>query len=172
MILRTERLTLRPLATDDAAALHDMMSNAEVMAYWDSAEISDVAITAEILGRQLDEAAEGRAIFWAIERATDKGFVGTCDISDIDRWHRRGEIGFMLSRAAWGQGYGAEAMFAVISHAAQSLRLKRLSARTHFGNAHSVALLSRLGFRREGVLRSYVERAGERRDCLLFGLLL
>ena len=35
-----------------------------------------------------------------------------------------------------------------------------------------VRLLEKLGFRHEGLLRGYVDRDGERRDCLLFGLLL
>jgi RimJ/RimL family protein N-acetyltransferase len=32
--------------------------------------------------------------------------------------------------------------------------------------------LLRLGFEPEGYLRGHVQRAGERRDCLIFGLLL
>jgi RimJ/RimL family protein N-acetyltransferase len=47
-----------------------------------------------------------------------------------------------------------------------------LSARTQLGNVRSVKLLERLGFREEGLLRGYVHRDGERRDCQLFGLLL
>lgn len=35
MILNTERLVLRPLNPGDARAVHLMMSDAEVMAYWD-----------------------------------------------------------------------------------------------------------------------------------------
>jgi ribosomal-protein-alanine N-acetyltransferase len=33
-------------------------------------------------------------------------------------------------------------------------------------------VLEKLGFEEEGMLRGYVERDGERRDCRLFGLLL
>ena len=63
-------------------------------------------------------------------------------------------------------------MAAVVDHAAQSMKLRRLTARTHLGNIRSVRLLEKLGFRHEGLLRGYVDREGERRDCLLFGLLL
>ena len=42
----------------------------------------------------------------------------------------------------------------------------------HLGNIRSVRLLEKLGFRHEGLLRGYVDRDGERRDCLMFGLLL
>jgi [ribosomal protein S5]-alanine N-acetyltransferase len=172
MILKTERLSLRPLSHADRDQVHRMMSDAEVMAFWDSEPVDDADVIADIVQRQLAEGERGDAVYWTMERLADGVFLGCADISSIDRWHHRGEVGFMLDRAAWGAGYATEAMGAVIAHAAQGLRLKRLSARTHLGNLRSTRLLERLGFRREGVLRGYVERDGRRRDCALFGLLL
>jgi ribosomal-protein-alanine N-acetyltransferase len=172
MILQTSRLTLRPLRAHDAEALHTLMSDAEVMAWWDVAEIEDIALTTAILQNQIDDMERGRAVYWAMERSEDGVFVGCCDLADIDRWHHRGEVGFIIGRPFWSDGYAFEAMQAVMTHAAQVLHLRRLSARTHLGNVRSVRLLERLGFDEEGVLRGHVERDGERRDCQLFGLLL
>jgi ribosomal-protein-alanine N-acetyltransferase len=172
MILKTERLNLRPLEAEDAAAIHLMMSDAEVMAFWDSEVIDDPALTIDIVERQLGEAARDEARYWTMQLAADGGFLGLCDLSEIDRRHSRADVGFMVARRYWGGGYTFEAMHAVIGHAAQGLRLKRLQARTHLGNVRSMRLLDRLGFKREGLLRGYVERDGERRDCVLFGLLL
>jgi len=115
--------------------------------------------------------AAGRAMHWTMRTLAGDEFVGACDLSVIDRWHNRAEIGFMLNRAAWGQGYGLEAMRAVLAYSA-SFGIRRLAARTQLGNRRSDALLQRLGFQQEGLLRGYVLRDGERRDCRLFGLLL
>ena len=172
MILNTERLVMRPLNPGDARAVHLMMRDAEVMAYWDVGKIEDPAVTGDIVQRQLEEMEKDRGFYWAMERVGDRRFVGVCDLSEIDKRHARAEVGFMVGRANWGDGYTFEAMHAVISHAALALRLRRLEARTHIGNVRSIRLLERLGFRREGLMRGYVERDGERRDCLLFGLLL
>ncbi len=172
MILQTQRLTLRPLDPGDAGALHALLSDAEVMAYWDISEIQDEALTAKILDSQLTAMARDDSFHWAMMRNEDRAFIGCCDLSDIDRWHRRAEVGFISARACWGQGYTLEAMRAVLDHAAQELHLKRLAARVHLGNRRSIRLLKKLGFEAEGVLRGYVERDGERRDCRLFGLLL
>jgi [ribosomal protein S5]-alanine N-acetyltransferase len=172
MILQTERLSLRPLTPDDAAAIHLMVSDAELMAFWDSAQIEDPAVTTAMVQRQLAEMDEDLAQYWAMERAADDVFLGACDLSEIDRRHARAEVGFMVRRGFWGEGYTFEAMHAVIVYAAQTLRLRRLQARIHLGNVRSMRLLDRLGFEREGLLRGYVERDGQRRDCLLFGLLL
>ncbi|WP_340645826.1 GNAT family N-acetyltransferase [Phenylobacterium sp.] len=171
MILETERLNLRPLEVSDADLLFPMMSDAEVMAHWDVPEIDDPDLIRAIVAGQIEDMSAGRAVFWAIRTLQDETFLGLCDLSDIDRWHKRAEIGFMLGRGSWGQGYGLEAMRAVIAHAASS-GVRRLTARTHLGNRRSDALLEKLGFTEEGLLRGHVLRDGDRRDCRLFGLLL
>ena len=173
MILRTERLTLRPIETGDAGAVFRMMSNAEVMAYWDTAEIDDPDIVDRIVAAQVDETLLGRSFYWSIIKAegTGEAFIGCCDLSEVDRRHHRAEIGFLMTPQAWGDGYAQEAMTAVLEHAA-SLDLRRLTARTHVGNSRTEALLATLGFADEGVLHGYIDREGERRDCRLWGMLL
>jgi ribosomal-protein-alanine N-acetyltransferase len=169
-MLETKRLMLRSLEAGDLANIHAMMGDPEVMAFWDVGAIDDPGLTRIIFEGQLNDMALGRAIYLTMI-AGDGGFAGCCDLSEIDLWHRRAEIGFMLLRPFWGGGYAFEAMSAVIRHAFEGLRLRRLSARVHLGNDRSVRLLHRLGFAEEGVLRGYVARGDERRDCRIFGLL-
>jgi [ribosomal protein S5]-alanine N-acetyltransferase len=170
-ILETQRMRLTPLAAEDVTYIFPLMADSEVMAFWDVGEIDDPDVITNLVEGQVDEMAGGRAIYWAMRRLTDDQFIGTCDLSEIDRRHHRAEVGFMLGREAWGQGYALEAMQAVLAYAAAS-GLRRLSARNHLGNHRSEALLQKLGFVEEGMLRGHVLRDGERRDCRLFGLLL
>lgn len=171
MILETERLNLLPLEVSDADLLFPLMNDAEVMAHWDVPEIDDPDLVRAIVAGQVEDMAGGRALYWAMRTLQGDEFLGCCDLSDIDRWHKRAEVGFMLGRGAWGRGYALEAMQAVIAYAA-STGLRRLTARTHLGNRRSDALLEKLGFKEEGLLRGHVLRDGDRRDCRLFGLLL
>ncbi|MES2343066.1 MAG: GNAT family N-acetyltransferase [Pseudomonadota bacterium] len=171
MILETERLNLRPLEVSDADLLFPLMNDAEVMAHWDVPEIDDPDLVRAIVAGQVEDMAAGRALYWAMRTLQGDEFLGCCDLSDIERRHKRAEVGFMLGRGAWGQGYAVEAMRAVIAYAA-STGLRRLTARTHLGNRRSDALLEKLGFTEEGLLRGHVLRDGDRRDCRLFGLLL
>jgi len=170
-ILETERLRLEPLVANDADHLFPVMGDPEVMAYWDVPEIDDPDIVAAIVQSQVDAMAAGKALHWAMRTLADGRFVGSCDLSEIDRWHRRAEVGFMLGREAWGQGYALEAMTTVVAFAATS-GLRKLTARTHLGNRRSEALLQKLGFEEEGLLRGHILKDGERRDCHVFGLLL
>lgn len=170
-ILETERLRLEPLRIGDAEHLFPIMGDPEVMAYWDVPEVDDPDLVATIVQSQVDAMAAGGALYWAIRTLEGGAFLGSCDLSEIDRWHRRAEVGFMLGREAWGQGYALEAMTTVVAFAATG-GVRKLTARTHLGNRRSEALLQKLGFVEEGLLRGHILRAGERRDCHVFGLLL
>lgn len=170
-ILETERLRLSPLVEADAEHVFPLMDDPEVMAFWDIPEIDDPDVVAGVVRAQVEEMQEGKAVHWAMRTLADNAFIGCCDLSEINRWHKRAEVDFMLDRATWGQGYALEAMQAVIAFAASS-GLRKLTARTHLGNRRSETILETLGFQEEGLLRGHVLRDGERRDCRVFGLLL
>ncbi|MGZ3404411.1 MAG: GNAT family N-acetyltransferase [Phenylobacterium sp.] len=170
-ILETARLRLTPLAVTDARYIFPLMRDAEVMAFWDVPEMDDPDQIDRIVEGQVEEMAADRAVYWSMRGLAGGEFIGTCDLSEIDRRHHRAEVGFMLGRDAWGQGYALEAMQAVLAYAATT-GVRRLLARTHLGNRRSDSLLEKLGFEEEGMLRGHVLRDGERRDCRVFGLLL
>jgi [ribosomal protein S5]-alanine N-acetyltransferase len=170
-ILETERLRLEPLVAGDTDHLFPIMGDPEVMAYWDMPEIDDPDLVATIVQSQVDAMAAGRGLYWTMRTLDTGEFVGSCDLSEIDKWHRRAEVGFMLGRDAWGQGYALEAIRSVVAFAATN-GIRKLTARTHLGNRRSEAVLEKLGFQEEGLLRGHILKDGERRDCRVFGLLL
>lgn len=171
MILETERLTLSPVVQEDAPAIYLMMSDPEVMAHWDVEAIEDPDLVEAFVASQVEEVAGGAGWYWSMRLTADQTFLGVCDLSDVDWRHKRAEVGFMMGKDAWGQGYAWEAMTSVLAFAAGQ-GLKRLTARTHVGNTRSDSLLTRLGFKQEGYLHGHVDRDGERRDCRLWGMLL
>jgi ribosomal-protein-alanine N-acetyltransferase len=170
-VLETERLSLQPLTEADSAHVFPLMDDPEVMAYWDAPDIDDPDVVAEMVRAQVADMAAGRALYWSIRAIDDQAFLGCCDLTEIDRRHKRAEVGFMLGRGGWGEGYALESMQALVSYAATS-GLRKLTARTHLGERRAETLLEQLGFKEEGLLRGHVLRDGERRDCRLFGLLL
>jgi [ribosomal protein S5]-alanine N-acetyltransferase len=170
-ILETERLRLEPLTADDAEHLFPLMGDPEVLAFWEGPDVDDPDAFAETLRMQVETMSVGKAVYWAMRTLGSEEFVGRCDLFEIDRKHRRGEVSFLLGREAWGQGYALEAMRTVIAYAAVS-GLRKLAAHTHLGHRRSETLLTRLGFKEEGLLRGHYLADGERRDCRIFGLLL
>ncbi len=81
--------------------------------------------------------------------SVDGRLVGDCALKLTDEG-RQAEIGFTLATAAQGQGLASEAVGLLIRHAFSHWNLHRITATTDALNESSVALLERLGFRREG----------------------
>ena len=170
-ILRTARLTLRPIALADAAALFAYRRNADVMNYWDWPPQKNLRDVQRIIRAHAKAIGNGTVEWWAVALTDDGPAIGECDLSEIDHHHKHAEVGFLFRLDLWGKGYAHEAMQAVIAHAFGALGLARLWARSHSGNARSKRLLERLGFEHEGTLRAHVLRDGVRRDCEIYGLL-
>ena len=173
-ILETERLRLAPLAVDDAALLFPIMGDPEVMAYWDMAEIDDPDLVELIIARQVEGMGQGR---WRCTGRcapwpTAGSWAPGGPLRHRRLGNRRAEVGFILGREAWGHGYAREALQLAVIGFAGANGVRKLAARTHLGNRRSEALLEKLGFTEEGLLRGHILRDGERRDCRLFGLLL
>jgi RimJ/RimL family protein N-acetyltransferase len=171
MILKTNRLFLRPIAVSDAPALFEARGDAEVMRYWDWPAQKSVEAVEQILAEHIPELESETTRWWVVALSPDGPAIGECDLSEIDRHHGRAEIGFLFARRHWGQGYAREATERVIAYAFNELGLERLWARFHQGNDASKRLLEKLGFAYEGRLRAHVARDGERRDCLIYGRL-
>jgi RimJ/RimL family protein N-acetyltransferase len=179
-ILATPRLTLLPLdgsALDDPVVddLHALYSDPEVMRHWSSAAFTSRRETRDYTAADLELMAAGTAAFWRIlERDVERGgtrTIGKCTLIHFCEEHRRAEIGYILHRPRWGRGLATEACSALLEHAFSDLGLHRLEADTDPDNAASIALLEKLGFKREGRLRQRWRAGGEWRDSLWFGLL-
>jgi [ribosomal protein S5]-alanine N-acetyltransferase len=170
MNLQTPRLFLRPVQAGDAEAIFVARSNPEVMRFWDWPPAQSADEVRDVIQAHLAEIESGATEWWVVARTPRGPAIGECDLSEIDRHHRRAEVGFLFQREAWGQGFAREAMTRVMRYGFEDLGLERLWARFHAGNDASRRLLEALGFAYEGMLKSHVLRDGARRDCVLYGL--
>lgn len=170
-IVRTRRLVLRPLGPADADAVFRMFSDPQVMRYWSHVPYTDPAEARDYIERSRTLPEDESFIQWCVARAEDDSMIGTCTLFRIEPAHRRAEIGYGLTREAWGQGYMTEALEAAIGYAFESLGLHRLEADVDPRNGASLRLLERLGFRREGTMRERWRVGGEVSDTAFFGLL-
>jgi [ribosomal protein S5]-alanine N-acetyltransferase len=170
--LRTERTRLRAMELDDAGELHAFFSDAETMRYWRDSSLphADERSTREMIASIEAAFAERRVLQWAIERDSDRRLLGTITLIPAAQ-QPRAELGYMIGREHWRQGYAGEAQRRVVRFAFEELGLHRLEADTHPDNSASSRSLERLGFRREGLLRERWVVDGKPSDSLIWGLL-
>jgi len=170
-ILATERLVLREILDSDAADVLVCWGDPEVQKY-NSEPLTDLAATHTFIGEVRARYAAREEIMWAVALRERPVVLGYVDLHAWNRFHRRAEIGYSLSRAWWGQGFASEYVRAVIDFGFTRMSLHRVTAMTIADNHRSVSMLERLGFHREGTRREYSwEEDGTFHDSAIYGLL-
>jgi ribosomal-protein-alanine N-acetyltransferase len=168
--LETERLRLRPYRTDDARAIFAVYGDPDVTRYWSFAAWTDLAQAHAYLVQRMS--FETPSVYaWAVAERDSDRLIGTTTLFSLNGAQRRAEIGYALAGARQGQGFAAEALRCAIGHAFSELGLERIEADVDPRNTPSWALLERLGFQREGLLRNRWRVDGEVCDSYIYGLL-
>jgi ribosomal-protein-alanine N-acetyltransferase len=157
----TARVIVEPIRESDGAALV-------------AANLASIALHEPWVYPCRDEAGF-LAYLWSCDGDRKVGFVareriggrivGIVNVSEIIRgalWSAF--VGYYGMTGFEGRGLMYDALAQVVDHCFDDLRLHRLEANIQPGNARSIALARRLGFRKEGVSPRYLNIGGEWRD--------
>lgn len=135
IILITPRLTLRRARMSDLDDMHRVFTQAPAMRYWSVPEHDHIDQTAAFLEGMIR--SENADDFVIEHQGRAVGKAGAWNLP---------EIGYILHPDLWGQGLGAEAVLAVITHLFASHPLPELTAELDPRNLASLKLLHKLGF--------------------------
>ena len=132
-VLETERLTLRAPSLDDAPAIAALADNRNVAEMTASMPYPYRVEDAEawILGKT----GQTPGVAFAIFEKKSEAFVGICSYEW--RGETIPEIGYWAGEPFWGQGYGTEAVRAMIDHAFTATDLEALAATCRVTNVAS-----------------------------------
>ena len=150
-ILSTNRLLLRQFKPDDLENIFRGLSDPEIIKYY-GVSYSSLEDTKNQLNFFYDLEKNGTGIWWAICSPDNKIFYGACGLNDLDKDHKKAEIGYWLLREHWGKGYITEAVPLVTKYGFEQLGLHRIEAIVETENTNSKKLMERLGFDHEGTL--------------------
>jgi [ribosomal protein S5]-alanine N-acetyltransferase len=169
--LETPRLVLRSITVEDAGFLFRLFSDPQVYQYLTDYEPMTTRNEAAALTQFYVRAPDGDRNRWILVERVSGEPIGTCG---YHKWHRhaqRAEIGYDLAPRWWGRGLMAEAMGAAIGFGFERMGLHRIESLVHTENARSHALMRRLGFVREGLLREADYCCGQFHSYYAYSLL-
>ncbi len=150
-LLDSERLVLRRFNDADLAPYLAYLNDPLVARYQSWESYTEQAAQAAIDKQKgLDPGVPGKWFTFALELKETGALIGHVALSVREGARQQAEIGFTLARSFHGKGLGLEAARRVLHYAFTELELHRVVAITDCENASSVALLERLGMRREG----------------------
>ena len=151
--LRTERLILRPMSTEDTNDMFEYARGEEVTRYLLWSPHPSAAYTQDYLQYIESRYRLGDFYDWSVLLADSGKMIGTCGFTRIDPANRLGEIGYVLNPAYHGCGYGTEAAKKVLQFGFDTLELHRIDAKFMEGNTSSLHVMEKLGMSLEGYLR-------------------
>jgi N-acetyltransferase len=172
LLLRGQRIELRPLVVGDAADLLASIDNDEVWS-WKPVPRPTDRVQMEQLIRQVMIGPNGDRYPFAIVSRSEATTIGSTTLHSVDPVAARAEIGWTwLARRYWGQGYNEEMKLLLLQHCFEVLGLLRVQFTVDDQNQRSQRALHRMGFELEGRLRSTGFRVdGSRRDTLVYGVI-
>jgi len=174
--IRTERLVLRYITTDDLDALR-YYQDPEVCRYLPFPPVEDEALAARVamMAKRLAPSVPDEVLSLAVTH--DDTLVGDLILRLRNRVDEQtppavAEIGWAFAPSYAGRGFATEAAIALVDLAFGHYPLHRLVAHLDPRNLRSAALCERLGMTREAHLRrDWPEADGTWTDNVIYGLL-
>jgi [ribosomal protein S5]-alanine N-acetyltransferase len=169
--IESARLRIRLVESGDIADLLEVNGDEKVTRFLPYATWRSMEDGEAWLARMSALNAAGAALqFVIVEKASGRA-VGTLLLFRHDEASARAEIGYVMGRAQWGQGFTHEALRALIGYAFGTVGLNRIEANVDPDNVASNRLLLKLGFELEGRLRENWVTKGKAGDTHVYGLL-
>jgi RimJ/RimL family protein N-acetyltransferase len=149
-------VALRPWRADDAPLIAAWAGD-EPIVRWTGVPAGYTEPDALAFLEQAEQGRRaGRMITMAIVDAGSGALLGSCDMRYPDPDDPGlGEIGYLLAPESRGRGAATRAIGMLVGWGFSGLGMRRVQALVHPDNPSSMAVLERLGFEREGLLRSY-----------------
>lgn len=170
--LETERLVLRDVRETDLGPLAECGANPDV-ARWLPFGANPEERYGDLLRKSIaNQREECRKQFGLAFELKETGrLVGSGGTRFLNYDDREVNVGYLIHRDHWGQGYATEAATRLVQFSFEELKAHRVVGSTAPENVRSLAVLERLGMQREGVLRKNMLLHGEWCDSVLYSIL-
>lgn len=150
MRLETDRLIIREWETRDYAPYAEMVGDPEVRRFY--LETLDRKGSDELVGKYIELYERDGFGYLAVERKSDGVLIGDVGIVPVImpvRGKPPLEIGWLLGKPYWGQGYAPEAARAWLDYAFNTLKAREVAAWTAVSNLPSQRVMQKLGMTRD-----------------------
>ena len=145
--IKTERLLLRPLNLSDLESMHEYASDKENTMYMYHLP-REIEETAEFLSSVTKEWVKDTPSFYEFAIELDGIQIGSISVYLNDN-RDSGDIGWILNKKYWHNGYATEAAIAIKDFALNILQIKRLTANCDYRNTASSRVMEKIGLKLE-----------------------
>ena len=170
-IIETSRLQMRGLQPKDAIAFFNIQADPQVMQYFAQKPLTRIEQAQAYVQHAQQEQKLRERITWTVVLKGPQAVVGRINLHSWNRQHQYVEVGYMLSRRCWGQGYGTEMLRAVVAYVFRNTMLNRIEAHCFNENHASYRVMEKAGMSFEGIARQRYFAKGTYRDIRMYAIL-
>ncbi len=123
--IKTERFLLRQFIESDIDNVFKGLSDPEIIKYY-GVSYKTLEATKEQMEFFTNLEKEGTGIWWAICSLDNTIFYGAGGLNNLNKEHKKAEIGFWLLKDYWGQGIMTEVMPFICEFGFNKLGLHRI----------------------------------------------
>jgi RimJ/RimL family protein N-acetyltransferase len=142
--LHTSRLTLRPLAPADAEILFNIYQVDGVLKYFPNPHPPPLIKVQRFITDQESHWTQHNCGNWGILPNNVHSIIGWAGLQFLPETNEF-EIGYLLDRASWGQGYATESALASLAYGFDHLKLDQIIALVHPENTASRKVVDKCG---------------------------
>lgn len=170
--IKTDRLLLRKMQPEDAAALLFLRSDDSVMQFIGRKKTKSVEEAAAFIEKINASVDAHESIMWAIALQEEPAqLIGTICFWNVMKDHCRAEVGYILHPQYWNRGLMKEALLAVIDYGFTQMKLHSIEGRINPDNTVSGFLLEKAGFTKEAHFKEDFYFNGKFSDTAVYSLL-
>jgi RimJ/RimL family protein N-acetyltransferase len=172
VMLAGRHVRLEPLSLDHVDGLCEIGFDEGVWR-WTLATVQTPEDMREYVAAALKAQDEGTALPFATVEESSKRVIGSTRFGNIDKEHRRLEIGWTWIAPAWQRTIiNTEAKYLMLSHAFETLGCNRVEFKTDSLNEKSRNALRRIGAQEEGTFRNHmITQGGRLRHTIYFSII-
>jgi N-acetyltransferase len=170
--LEGTHVRLEPLSLSHLDALTQIGLDEDLWR-WIPTQVRTPEEMASYIAKALDEQARGISLPFAIIEKSSGRPIGSTRYANIEREHRRVEIGWTWVASQWQRtSVNTECKYLLLRHAFETLGCIRVELKTDSLNERSRAAILRIGARQEGIFRNHmITSSGRIRHTVYFSVI-
>lgn len=168
--LNTPRLRLRRLCMEDLPFYYRLAGSEKVCRYMLWKPHASIEESAASIQKVLRRYETGDSCRWAIAMADTNELIGIIDLLPRDISNGICSFAYMLAESFWNQGYGTEALNAVVDFAFRECGVQILEADHFADNSASGAVMAKAGMVYQRTIFAKYEKDGRKYDAHVYCL--
>lgn len=168
--METKNYFLKEIESSDIENIHKGLSDPDITKFYD-VHFPTIEDTKEQMDWYRDLKKNGTGIWWGIYDKNDHQFCGAGGFNNLEKDHKKAEIGLWLLKEYWGKGILKEIMPKLFEEGFNKLDLNRIEGFVASDNLKCKNGLEKINFTYEGTMRECEIKNGKKIDVDFYSIL-